>query len=65
MYLGDSENDNPAFKKADVSVGVFSDKRLNPELDCEYTINFDELPLFLGQLYDKEFVFSPRTLDKK
>ena len=65
MYLGDSENDNPAFKKADVSVGVFSDKRLNPELDCEYTINFNELPLFLGQLYDKEFVFSPRTLDKK
>jgi hydroxymethylpyrimidine pyrophosphatase-like HAD family hydrolase len=65
MYLGDSENDNPAFKKADVSIGVFSDKRLNPELDCQYTIDFNELPLFLGQLYDKEFVFSARTLDKK
>jgi hypothetical protein len=36
MYLGDSENDNPAFRKADVSVGVKSDKRLNPILDCKY-----------------------------
>jgi phosphoserine phosphatase len=30
MYLGDSENDNPAFRKADVSIGVRSDERLNP-----------------------------------
>jgi hydroxymethylpyrimidine pyrophosphatase-like HAD family hydrolase len=28
MYLGNSENDNPAFRKADVSIGVNSDKRL-------------------------------------
>jgi phosphoserine phosphatase len=36
MYLGDSENDNPAFRKADVSIGVRSDERLNPILDCKY-----------------------------
>jgi hydroxymethylpyrimidine pyrophosphatase-like HAD family hydrolase len=40
MYLGDSENDNHAFRKADVSIGVRSDERLNPNLDCEYTLNF-------------------------
>jgi soluble P-type ATPase len=33
MYLGDSENDNPAFRRADVSIGVLSDDRLNPKLD--------------------------------
>jgi len=43
MYLGDSENDNPAFRKANISIGVRSDERLNPNLDCRYTVNFDKL----------------------
>jgi hypothetical protein len=34
LYLGDSENDNAAFRKASISVGVISDKRLQPKLDC-------------------------------
>jgi hypothetical protein len=40
LYLGDSENDNPAFRKASVSVGVISDKRLTPMLDCQYLIEY-------------------------
>jgi soluble P-type ATPase len=32
IYLGDSENDNPDFRKADISIGVISDNRLNPKL---------------------------------
>ena len=36
IYLGDSENDNPAFRKSDISIGVNSDNRLNPDLDCTY-----------------------------
>jgi hypothetical protein len=27
IYLGDSENDNPAFRKADISIGIKSDER--------------------------------------
>ena len=32
MYLRDSENDNPAFRPADVSIGVLSNDRLNSTL---------------------------------
>ena len=39
MYLGDSENDNPAFEKAGVSIGVRSDERLNPtKLQIHYKL---------------------------
>jgi HAD superfamily hydrolase (TIGR01484 family) len=62
LYLGDSENDNPAFRRADVSVGVFSDSRLNPKLDCDYLIDFNLLPLFLRNLYNNEFIFNNNLL---
>jgi hydroxymethylpyrimidine pyrophosphatase-like HAD family hydrolase len=62
MYLGDSENDNPAFKRADVSIGVLSDDRLNPNLDCEYTVSFDNLSIFLEELLDNNLVFSDDLL---
>ncbi|HEY6668630.1 MAG TPA: hypothetical protein VI033_05695 [Candidatus Nitrosopolaris sp.] len=39
MYLGDSENDNPAFVKADVSIGMWSHDRLNPKLLCTDSLN--------------------------
>jgi HAD superfamily hydrolase (TIGR01484 family) len=58
MYLGDSENDNPAFRKADVSIGVKSDERLNPNLECKYTAKFDKLAGFLEKLHNDNFVFS-------
>ena len=60
MYLGDSENDNPAFAKADVSIGVHSDRRLYPRLDCQYSIDFDRLPLFLRRLSHDDFEFSDK-----
>ncbi len=62
LYLGDSENDNPAFRKADVSIGVKSDERLNPKLDCQYLINFSQLPKFLTNLLKNDFNFSERLL---
>ena len=58
MYLGDSENDNPAFRKSDIPIGIRSDARLNPMLDCKYTLNFNQLPLFLRGLMDNDFIFS-------
>jgi hypothetical protein len=58
LYLGDSENDNPSFRKADVSIGVRSDERVNPRLDSKYILQFSELAVFLEKLQDNEFVFS-------
>jgi phosphoserine phosphatase len=62
LYLGDSENDNPAFRKADISIGVRSDERLHPRLDCQYLINFSQLSKFLSMLLKNDFNFSERLL---
>lgn len=62
MYLGDSENDNPAFRKSDISIGIRSDTRLNPVLDCKYMLDFNQLPLFLMGLMDNDFIFSEDPL---
>lgn len=62
MYLGDSENDNPAFRKSDVSIGVSSDDRLDPRLDCTYTIKFENLPSFFNRLVDNNYIFSESFL---
>ncbi len=58
LYLGDSENDNAAFRKASISVGVISDKRLQPKLDCQYLLEFKNLPDFIRHLAEDGFVFS-------
>ena len=62
MYLGDSENDNPAFRKSDIPIGIRSDARLNPMLDCKYMLDFNQLPLFLRGLMDNDFIFSEDLL---
>jgi HAD superfamily hydrolase (TIGR01484 family) len=62
MYLGDSENDNPAFRKSDISIGIHSDTRLNPILGCKYMLDFNQLPLFLRSLMDNDFIFSEDLL---
>src|SRR5215216_4027395 len=46
MYLGDSENDNPAFRKSDISIGIRSDTRLNPVLDCNICLISINCPYF-------------------
>ena len=63
IYLGDSENDNPAFRKADISIGVNSDNRLNPTLDCTYLIKYENLSIFLRRLVDNDFYFSESLLN--
>jgi phosphoserine phosphatase len=57
MYLGDSENDNPAFRKAGLSIGIRSDTRLNPRLDSDYTMSFDKLGSFIERLLNNGFNF--------
>lgn len=62
LYLGDSENDNPAFGKAGVSIGVRSDSRISPKLDCQHIINFDGLVRFLQKLKDNHLRFKEEQL---
>ena len=62
LYLGDSENDNHSFRKAGVSIGVRSDSRITPKLECQHIINFDRLARFLRQLKDSHLKFSEEQL---
>jgi phosphoserine phosphatase len=62
LYFGDSENDNPAFRKSEISIGIHSDTRLNPVLDCKYMLDFNQLPQFLRGLMDNDFMFSESLL---
>ena len=57
LYLGDSENDNPAFRKADLSIGIRSDE-VKTKLDSDYLIQFNELTQFLQKLCAEDFVFN-------
>ena len=61
LYL-DSENDNSAFKRASLSIGITSDKRLTPKLDCQYLIEFKQLPDFLKHLEENKYIFSESLL---
>lgn len=58
MYLGDSENDNPAFNVADISIGIRSDPRLRPPLECDFMLEYNNLASFLQLLLDNEMIFS-------
>jgi hydroxymethylpyrimidine pyrophosphatase-like HAD family hydrolase len=58
MYLGDSDNDNPAFIKADIPICIRSDDRLKPKLSCSRFVKFDELSTFLKNLMANNFLFS-------
>ncbi|MGE5635283.1 MAG: HAD hydrolase family protein [Deltaproteobacteria bacterium] len=62
LYLGDSENDNSAFKKADLSINIKSDERINTKLDSHYTLEFNELSSFLLKLHKEDFNFTSMSI---
>ena len=62
LYLGDSENDNPAFRKADISIGIRSDIRVNPKLDCSYFLDYEQLSSFLMKLRNSDYLFSDELI---
>jgi HAD superfamily hydrolase (TIGR01484 family) len=64
LYLGDSENDNPAFRKARISIGIRSDLRLNPKLDCSYFLDYKQLSSFLTMLRNKDYLFNDELLQE-
>jgi len=62
LYLGDSENDNSAFKTADLSINIKSDQRIDTKLDSHYTLDFNELGNFLIKLRNKDFNFNSMSI---
>jgi phosphoserine phosphatase len=62
IYLGDSENDNPAFRKATVPIGIQSDSRLKPNLDCSYYLHISKLSIFLKSLISNNLEFSQNLI---
>jgi hypothetical protein len=62
IYFRDSANDNPAFRKSDISIGIRSDTRLGPLLDCKCMLDFKQLPMFLRGLMDNNYIFSEELL---
>ena len=64
LYLGDSENDNPAFRKAGISIGIRSDARIKPKLDCKYSLDYEQLSSFLKKLKNNDYLFSEELLQE-
>jgi HAD superfamily hydrolase (TIGR01484 family) len=59
MYLGDSENDNPAFRMADISIGVSSDPRLkSASLECDFMVEYDRLASFMQSILRNDVTLS-------
>lgn len=65
LYLGDSENDNSAFRRAGISIGIRSDPRLNPKLDCSYFLDYEQLSSFLMKLRNNGYLFNDELLLEK
>ena len=62
LYLGDSENDNSAFRNADLSINIKSDERLNTKLDSYYSLEFNQLSYFLIKLHKENFNFTSMSI---
>ena len=62
LYLGDSENDNSAFKNADLAINIKSDERIYTKLDSHYTLEFNELSYFLLKLHNEDFNFTSMSI---
>jgi HAD superfamily hydrolase (TIGR01484 family) len=60
LYMGDSKVDNPAFKAADIALGVL-DEETSDCLVCEYFVKFKDLTVFFQDLLKSHFYFSPKS----
>ena len=58
MYMGDSKVDNPAFKVADIGIGVLYGESPS-ELDCDYYVKLEDVTNLLQHLLENNLVFSP------
>ncbi len=56
VYLGDSKVDNPAFRVANVGIGVLH-KESATGLGCDYHVKFEDVAKFLRHLLEENLVF--------
>jgi HAD superfamily hydrolase (TIGR01484 family) len=63
LYMGDSVLDNSAFKKADVAVGVLHGEN-SPTLHCDFYVKFENVPHFLRNLLQNDFLVNSNLEDK-
>jgi hypothetical protein len=70
LYMGDTEADNPAFERSDVSVGVIHEETCVEKLACDYLVKFEDVSSFLGRLlanhslFDSSFPMIRRNFEK-
>jgi len=63
MYWGDSEVVDPAFRLADISIGI-NHRRIRPKLACQYRLGFFELENFLSNLIGADFDFKDAMVER-
>ena len=56
MYMGDSKVDNPAFKVADIGIGVSHEESAG-DLICDYYVKFENVARFFQHLIENNLVF--------
>ncbi len=52
LYMGDSEADNPAFKQADISIGIINSSR--SKLECDHYLTFEDVPNFFRYIINHD-----------
>jgi trehalose-6-phosphatase len=57
MFMGDSPSDNPAFREADIAVGVDNGQMLDA-LECHFVVSHEGVPAFLKSLYERDMTFA-------
>lgn len=61
LYLGDSDADNDAFDKADISIGI-DHGQPTETLRCRYLLRSDDLGIFLQALLENDSFYTPSRL---
>ncbi|MDD5287587.1 MAG: HAD hydrolase family protein [Dehalococcoidales bacterium] len=57
VYMGDSKIDNPAFRVADVGIGVLHEESIL-RLECDYYLKFENVAKFFGHLLEENLIFN-------
>lgn len=58
LYMGDSEADNPAFRNSNLSIGVVESETKANDLDSDFVVNFEDVPVFLEHIVRNDLQFS-------
>lgn len=60
LYMGDSAADNPAFREANIAVGVLHEE-IPKNLACDFFVKFEDVAAFLRGLLENNFSISLKS----